>query len=379
MRKRLAAVLVVALAVLAAQSHADARPRPGRTHHRVCSKAKSGKIACYAQVIEQDGSATPFVTNSIAYGSTPSQIKHFYAWPTANTAGTGKTIAIISAYNAPTLATDLGVFSQKFGLPGCAVSTGCLRIVNQTGGTTLPVQDAGWAFEASLDTQWAHAIAPGAKILVVEAAGANLRDLFAAVDYAKTKAQYVSMSWGALEFTGESTLDTHFVQSGVSFFAAAGDDGLPANYPSSSPNVISVGGTSISWTKYAETGWSGGGGGCSTSEPAPAPQSRFASYASVRCGGKRATPDVSADADPASGVPVYDSTVFQNASGWFVAGGTSLSTPMTAARSAVRGTVVNSATIYSTTLWFHDVNSGNNGAPCLTGYDLCSGRGSWVA
>lgn len=128
----------------------------------------------------------------------------------------------------------------------------------------------------------------------------------------------------------------------------------------------------------SETGWSTGGGGCSAYETATAAQAAFGSYAQVNCAGKRATPDVSLDADPASGVSVYDSTRYNGQAGWWVVGGTSASSPMWAARSAIAGVVVNSAYVYSANITFRDITSGNNGAPCLVGFDLCSGRGSWT-
>src|SRR2546421_346926 len=153
--------------------------------------------------------------------------------------------------------------------------------------------------------------APGAKILLVEASSNSFTNLLAAEDYAKTHAQYVSNSWGGSEFSGESSYDSHFVESGVSFFVSSGDSGLPAQYPSASPKVISVGGTTLHFSGgnfTSETGWSSGGGGCSSYETATSAQSAFSGYSQVGCAGKRATPDVSLDADPASGVSVYDST-----------------------------------------------------------------------
>src|SRR5262249_41643825 len=139
----------------------------------------------------------------------------------------------------------LAVFSSQYGLPACTTQNGCFTKVNQNGGTSYPRKDAGWALEISLDVQWAHAIAPGAKILLVEATTNSFANLLAAEDYAKAHAQYVSSSWGASEFSGENSYDSHFALSGVSFFVSSGDNGTPAEYPSSSPNVISVGGTTL--------------------------------------------------------------------------------------------------------------------------------------
>ena len=225
-------------------------------------------------------------------------------------------------------------------------------------------------------------MAPGAKILLVEANSNSFANLLAAEDYAAAHADYVSNSWGGSEFSGEPSYDSHFVHSGVSFFVSSGDAGLPAEYPSASPNVISVGGTTLTFdgsgNLVSETGWSNGGGGCSQYESAPAAQAGFSGYPQANCGGNRATPDVSLDADPASGVSVYDSVRYQGQKGWFKVGGTSASSPMWAARSAVAGVVVNSTYVYASYISYRDITSGNNGAPCLVGFDLCTGLGSWV-
>jgi subtilase family serine protease len=315
-------------------------------------------------------------------GLTPATIASAYGFSTSATAGAGKTIAIVDAYNDPTAEADLAVFSTQFGLPACTTANGCFAKVNQTGGTSYPRTNAGWALEISLDVQWAHAVAPGAKILLVEASSASTANLMTAEDYARGHAQYVSNSWGGSEFSSEASYDSHFSQAGVSFFVSAGDAGLPAEWPSASRNVISVGGTTLHFNSSgavtSETAWSLGGGGCSLYETAPAAQSAFSGYAQVNCAGKRATPDVSLDADPASGVSVYDSTRYSGQAGWWVVGGTSASSPMWAARSAVAGAVVNSAYVYGGSIAYRDITSGNNGAACLVGFDLCSGRGSWI-
>lgn len=315
-------------------------------------------------------------------GLSPAKIKAAYGFPTSSTAGAGKTIAIVDAYDDPTAESDLGVFSSQYGLPACTTANGCFSKVNQTGGTKAPRSNSGWALEISLDIQWAHAIAPGAKILLVEASSNSFTNLMAAEDYAKSHATYVSNSWGSSEFSGENAYDSHFSQPGVSIFVSAGDAGTPAEYPSSSPNVISVGGTTLHFDSAgnfsSETGWSSGGGGCSVYESATSAQLGFSGFAQAGCGAQRGTPDLSLDADPNSGVSVYDSTRYQGQSGWFTVGGTSASSPMIAARAAVSGAVVDSAAVYANTISYRDITSGNNGAPCLVGYDLCSGRGSWL-
>src|SRR6266496_3740221 len=229
-------------------------------------------------------------------GLSPATIKSVYSFPTSLTAGAGKTIAIVDAFDDPTAESDLGVFSTQYGLPACTTANGCFTKVDQNGGTHYPRTDGGWALEISLDVEWAHAIAPGAHILLVEAKSNSFTNLLAAEDYAKAHEQYVSNSWGGSEFSGESTYDSHFSQSGVSFFVSSGDAGLPAEYPSSSPNVISVGGTTLDISGPTETGWSGSGGGCSAYETKNASQVTTGAQ-SGNCGTKRATPDVSLDAD----------------------------------------------------------------------------------
>ena len=321
--------------------------------------------------------------SSAPTGLSPSTIKSAYSFSTSDTVGTGKTIAIVDAYDDPNAEADLGVFSTAFNLPACTTTNGCFKKVNQTGGTNYPRTNSGWALEISLDIQWAHAIAPGANILLVEASSNSFTNLMVAEDYAKTNAKYVSNSWGGSEFSGESGYDSHFAQSGVSFFVSSGDSGLPASYPSASPNVISVGGTTLNFDSTqafsSETGWSGSGGGCSAYENAAGAQLGFTEYVNVSCAGKRATPDVSLDADPASGVSVYDSVRYQGQAGWWTAGGTSASSPMWAARSAVAGATVDASYVYGSSITYRDITSGgNNGASYFTGLDLVTGRGSWI-
>ncbi|MDX6469780.1 MAG: hypothetical protein QOF75_1583 [Gaiellaceae bacterium] len=345
----------------------------------VCPGSPFGASHCHALVVT-DAHGNPAATTSPT-GLSPATIKSAYSFSTSSTAGFGQTIAIVDAYDDPTAESDLSVFSSQFGLPACTTANGCFAKVNQNGGGSTPRKDAGWALEIALDIEWAHAIAPGAKILLVEASSNSNANLYAAEDYAKAHAAYVSNSWGGPESSGESATDAHFAAPGVSFFVSSGDNGTPAEYPSASPNVVSVGGTTLNIsgsTLVSETGWSSGGGGCSAYETANPAQSAFGQYGQAGCSGKRATPDVSLDADPASGVSVYDTTNYQGQSGWFRVGGTSASSPMWAGRSADAGIVVNAATVYGSTIAYRDITSGNNGAPCLVGFDLCTGRGSWI-
>jgi len=366
---------LIGLATFAVLAAAGGAANANASYHAVCPGAPLSMARCHAQVVT-DARGNPLASTSPT-GLSPATIKSAYNFSSSSTTGAGKTIAIVDAYDDPTAESDLAVFSSQYGLSACTSANGCFTKVNQRGGSSYPRKDSGWALEISLDVQWAHAIATGAKILLVEADSNSFSNLLAAEDYAKSHAQYVSNSWGASEFSGESSYDSHFSQSGVSFFVSSGDSGLPAQYPSASPNVISVGGTRLTFSGgnfQSETGWSGSGGGCSAYEPKPSWQNT----GSVNCNGKRATPDVSLDADPASGVSVYDSTRYQGQQGWFTVGGTSASAPMWAARSADAGTVVNSAYVYGSSITFRDITSGNNGASALAGYDLVTGRGSWI-
>lgn len=350
------------------------------THERVCVDVVPETARCHSVVSLFGGVANPDVIPG-ATPQNPASIKDIYGFPTDPTAGLGKTIAIVDAYDDPTAESDLSVFSARFGISDCTTANGCFTKVDQNGGTRYPRANSGWALEISLDIQWAHAIAPGAKILLVEAKSASLRDLAIAESYAKTHAEYVSNSWGAAEFAKEINYDSTFSQPNVSFFVAAGDRGLPAEYPSSSANVISVGGTTLNFDingKFtSETGWVNGGGGCSLYETAQPVQSTFSGY---NCLGKRSTPDVALDANPLSGVLVYDSTPYGSAglTGYFLVGGTSVATPIWAARAAVSGSVIDATAVYSNLISFRDITSGGNSAGCFIGYDMCSGRGSWI-
>jgi subtilase family serine protease len=372
----LALTVVLAVVVLAAFGGVGGAANGHANAAAVCPAAEVGASHCHV-LVTTDAHGNPDVQTT-PYGLSPDQIKTAYSFPTSLSAGAGTTIAIVDAYNDPTVQSDLQVFSSQYGIP----CNGCLTVVNQNGGTSLPRTNANWAVEISLDVQWAHAIAPGAQILLVEASSNSNSNLYAAEDYAKQHSQYVSNSWGGPESSGEKSFDSHFAQSGVSFFVSAGDAGLPAEYPSASPNVISVGGTTLNLNANgsvaSETGWSSGGGGCSAYEAATSAQAGFSQYAQAGCNGKRATPDVSLDADPATGVSVYDSTKYQGQAGWWRVGGTSASSPMWAGRAADAAGVLNASTVYGSTITFRDIVNGNNGAPCLVGFDLCTGRGSWT-
>ena len=306
-------------------------------------------------------------------GLSPSKIRKAYNLPASGGSGT---VALVDAYDCPTVESDLVIFSQQFGLP-----TANFEKHKMTQNIAV---DTGWALEISLDVQWAHAIAPNAKILLVEARSASVNDLLAAVNYARNRADVVavSMSWGGEEFLGQSAYNSYFTSNhGVVFFASTGDAGAGVIWPSTSSNVVAVGGTTLALnpdgTVAFETGWSGSGGGLSAYETEPQYQ---ITYNVPGANGKRAVPDVSYDADPASGFPVYDTTGYGGQTGWFQVGGTSASCPQWAAIHSLSISVSNN-NLYQDAKWssptyFRDITSGSNGYFAVPGYDLVTGLGS---
>jgi kumamolisin len=204
----------------------------------------------------------PDFTGTSPSGETPASIRAVYKLPSTGGAGT---IAIVDAFHYPTAERDLGVFSSTFKLPSCTKANGCFRQVFASG--TQPRTSCGWAQEAALDIEWAHAMAPKAKIILVEAASNSFADLFHAVDVATSQVTTggrkgeVSMSWGGGEFSSETSFDPHFQNLGVVYFAASGDTGGVNIYPSTSPHVVSSGGTTLhrssSGAFLSESGWSG--------------------------------------------------------------------------------------------------------------------------
>jgi subtilase family serine protease len=351
---------------------------------------------------------TPAVGTAFS-GYTPAQLQTAYGSSSLLTTtlangqknnGAGETIAIVDAYNDPNIHSDLNTFDAKYGLAAAN-----LTVVNQSGSTTnLPTADTGWGVEESLDVEWAHAMAPGAKIVLVEASSNSLSDLLAAVNTATSKmgANVVSMSWGGSEFAGETSYDSAFTAPNVTYVASAGDSSayFGPEWPASSANVLAVGGTSLklnsSNTISSETAWNasfswaygleGGGGGVSSYEAQPNFQANIPNY------GGRATPDVSFDANPGTGVSIYDSA----AGGWGYVGGTSVGAPAWAGitaladqrsvangngslstsqvENALYGVYHNVGGSYSST--FHDITKGNNGYSAGTGYDLATGLGT---
>jgi sugar lactone lactonase YvrE len=350
------------------------------------------------------GNGTTPLYTAAPTGYTPTQIRTAYgvnnvSFAGAAANGTGTTIAIVDAYDDPNIANDLHQFDLQFGLPDPVFTK-----VNQTGGTTYPVADAGWITEIALDVEWSHAVAPGANILLVEANSNSDGDLYAAVDYARHAPGVVavSMSWGGGETSNEaSTYDSYFAtpsgHAGVTFLASSGDGGAPPCYPSISPNVVSVGGTTLAnlnsagnYSSASESGWSGSGGGISAYETQPAYQKGVVTQSTTM----RTDPDISYDADPATGFPVYDSFNNGTVLPWGQWGGTSDAAPQWAALVAIAdqgralaglgsldGPTQTLPALYAAPAGdFHDITSGSSfGTPSYSagpGYDLVTGRGT---
>lgn len=315
-------------------------------------------------------------------GMTPEKIKAAYHLPP--TGGHG-VIAIVGAYDDASIEKDLNTFSDAFGLPTCTTINGCFT-KHKISSTAK--SNSGWTMETSLDVEWAHAIAPKAKIILVEATTPSGPNLLKAVDYAANAdgVVAVSMSWGGTEFSEETSLDAHFTgKSGVAFFASSGDNGSGASWPASSPNVVGVGGTHLTLAANgavsSETAWSGSGGGVSTYEKEPSYQ---AGYAIAKAKGMRAIPDVAYDADPASGFPIYKSSGTKGA--WYEVGGTSAGAPQWAAIQSL-GLSASNQNFYtdkasdSNTTFFRDIISGSNGdcgyyCSARRHYDYVTGLGS---
>jgi hypothetical protein len=352
--------------------------------------ARSGAIARPVAAPMPFGAVSPFAGPAVSGPYTPAQIRHAYGFDQLSYDGAGQTIAIVDAYDNPTIANDLKAFNARFGLPDSPF----IKVTPP--GQAAPVFNSGWATEIALDVQWAHAIAPRATILLVESTDASDNALLGAVDYAVQQgALQVSMSWGGLEFPGVTSYDTHFNKPGVTFLASSGDSGTEVNFPAVSPYVTGVGGTYLPLdsvgNRVSETAWNGSGGGISTQEARPSFQAGFVS------GTRRGLPDVSYNADPRSGVYVTQD------GNWFSVAGTSAGAPQWAGLIALANqgraaaglaslgtgqTFGTNSVLYGLAGGsgytnpngdFLDITAGSNGTPATVGYDTATGLGSPVA
>lgn len=300
---------------------------------------------------------------------------------TTITSGGSGAIALVDAYDNPDAATDLSTFSSYWGLPAATFT----KVYAQ--GKKPANNPGGWSIEEALDIEWAHAMAPNAQIILVEALQPSNADLYSAENTAASMVASdgggeVSNSWSGSETSSETKDDKYFTTAGVVYFASAGDSG-GVGYPSTSPNVVSAGGTKVNRTSgnfTSEVVWNDSsgetGGGPSKYEAQPSYQMGIVS------GTKRGTPDYSFNASPYSGVAMYDA---DGGYDWIQVGGTSVSSPslagiVNAAGHHYTSTATEQGVLYSNlgnTGVFRDITSGScKGYSAGPGWDFCTGLGS---
>lgn len=382
-------IMIISTAVMALAAAAAGIATAAPVRAAACGTPTGpNRIRCTALTVNRPLQRA--VTRPEGYG--PAQLRDAYG--VAALAGidpaTTQTVGIVDAYSDPSLAADLAAYRSHFGLPACTVASGCLRIVGQTGTTRLPAPSPAWGLETSLDVEMVSAICPRCHIAVVDASSATYADLGTAENEAvKLGAHVVSNSWGGADSSRDVSYDrVYFDHPGVAIIAATGDSGAAGGpiYPSTSPDVIAVGGTTLSAAPgtargFLESAWSGGGSGCSSFESMPAWQAAVAN-AVTACRGQRAVSDLAADANPATGVAVYDSYGYP---GWYpgMIGGTSLAAPIISGIYGLAGNVPLAANgaqqLYAaasaTPSALFDITSGANGtcAVALT----CTAASGW--
>jgi subtilase family serine protease len=347
---------------------------PSAKYAHVCGAVGTGFVRCHAILLLNTNTASPS-------GYNPRDLQSAYHVP-FSTAGSGQTVAIVDAYDDPNAESDLGVYRSQFGLSPCTTGNGCFRKVNQTGSTRYPKGNIGWAEEISLDLDMVSAICPNCHILLVEANTNSLTNLGTAVnEAAKLGANAISNSYGGSESSSDPTYDTtYYNHPGIAITASSGDQGYGVEYPAASQYVTAVGGTSLKKASnsrgWSETAWSGAGSGCSAYDPKPGWQTDSG------CS-NRTVADVAADADPNTGVSVYDT---YHEPGWLVFGGTSVASPIIASVYALADNM--SSATYGSYPYSHleslfDVTSGSNGScspsylcTAMVGYDGPTGNGT---
>jgi hypothetical protein len=316
---------------------------------------------------------SPFAGSSTPQGYSPAQLRTVYNLPSSG--GDNTTIAIVDAFDTPNILNYFNTFSSQYGLPDNGTGNFFVHKMAQS-----MQSDSGWSLEACLDVEWAHAIAPNATILLVEAVAPSDGALLSAVDYATRQPGVVavSLSWGGEESSDETnySYESHFNKPGITFFASSGDDGSTVMWPAASANVVSVGGTTLNLnpdgTLISETAWRNSSGGISSYVARPAYQSNYGLIFL-----NRAVPDVSYNANPSTGVPVYNGT-------WWKLGGTSAGAPQWAAIHALGLSATNN-NLYSRaksaySSYFRDITQGSNYVnSTASGYDLVTGLGSPLA
>jgi subtilase family serine protease len=351
-------------------------------HAKVCPSAAPGVARCHS-LVRVDETGQPLATSGPS-GFGPADLRAAYNLASAAASGgVGQTIAIVDAYDDGTAESDLAVYRNQFGLPPCTTANGCFRKVDQNGGSSYPRGDKGWAEEISLDLDMASALCPNCKILLVEAASNSFTNLAAAVDRAALLgATVISNSYGGGEYSGEVNDQSHFNHPGIAITVSTGDNGYGVEFPAASRYVTAVGGTTLkrdaSARGWSETVWGGAGSGCSAYIPKPTWQT------DAGCS-RRTVADVSAIADPNTGVAVYD-TYRLHPGGWLVFGGTSVSAPIIGGVYALAGnagSVTYGSFSYTHAASLYDVVSGSNGncggsylCTAKAGYDGPTGNGT---
>ncbi|WP_270887600.1 S53 family peptidase [Pedococcus sp. 5OH_020] len=383
MRKQILSVALAASAslglVTTAVTTASASPSPRAHAARLCATPSSPEVAaCRSlKLVDDSGRAVnpagqPVSPHAIS-GKTPSDIQD--AYKVARLSSGGRTVAIVDAYGYPNAERDLGVYRSQWGLPACTTANGCLRIVNQSGGTALPRFDVGWAGEQALDLDAVSATCPDCKILLVQASSASIANLGAGVNTAASQPGVVAISnsYGGGDLS-DSTYGSYYNHPGFAVTASTGDNGYQGgSFPASSHYVTAVGGTSLvrdsNSRGWSESVWNGAGSGCTTLNAAPTGQTA----AMTSCSG-RAMADVSAVADPNTGLATYAPTT-KTSSSWAQYGGTSLSAPIVAAVYALSGNTAGYANTlpYAASGGLFDVTSGSNGT-CAS---WCTAKSGW--
>jgi hypothetical protein len=347
---------------------------PAARLERTCAvPAAAHRMRCMAvrrvDIAGRDGNAP----DASPGGYTPADLRDAYDLPTARSTAT---IAIVDAYDDPQAESDLAVYRERFNLPACTTGNGCFRKVNQNGSSTNPpARSTDWAGEISLDLDMASAVCPTCHLLLVEADSNNDGDLFHSINQAvRMGAKFVSNSWGGAEDPSQTSFDRSALDHpGVVITASTGDDGYGAQFPAASRFVTAVGGTTLrrsgNGRGWSESVWGGAGSGCSRYDARPAWQPAMSAC------GRRAMADVSAVADPSTGVAVYQS---YGGSGWSIYGGTSVAAPIVAAVYALGGTPAAgdypASYPYRHASSLNDVTSGSNGS-CAT--LLCQATSGW--
>ncbi|SDJ04643.1 hypothetical protein SAMN05444157_1450 [Frankineae bacterium MT45] len=335
-----------------------------------CAQPAPGRARCLS--VKVDAAATNAQPASIPNGLSPANLAS--AYNLNSTGGAGRTVAVVDAYDAPNIESDLATYRAQYGLPACTTANGCFKKVNQNGAASpLPAADSGWGAETTLDVEMVSAVCPNCKILLVEANDSYLNNLGHGVNAAvNLGAKFVSNSYGGADSNSDGSFDSsYYNHAGVAITASTGDSGYGVEYPASSPYVTAVGGTTLTTANSArgwgESAWSYAGSGCTLNESKPA----FQNGVATGCAG-RAVADVAAVANPATGVAVYYG-------GWGIYGGTSVASPIVAGIYALAGqpgaSDYPSSYPYSHPASFYDVTVGSNGS--CGGSQLCTSTTGW--